>query len=367
MLKKVFVPVFVLLLVACQGDKIESDENNNGTQVEVVKAEKESARSFLEFSGLLQPVSQVAVFPEVMGKVESIVKFEGNEVRKGDVLARIEQTDYQIGFDQADAAFDLAKANLKNNESNYKRQVDLNKNGFSSQAALDGMETAYKIATAQFNQAKAARDMATRQLERTQITSPIDGYIASRSIDTGQQVSGGGPAFTIQNLHQLKVNLSVSESGLSSISTKSKVVIYSDNLPGKTYSGKVVFISRSASQDGGFPVKVELDNSDLSLLSGWTVTIEIYQPEANKLVTIPGKAIMKKSGRWVAFTVEEDNAVEKQIELMTQIRDKVYIRSGIDEGDVVIVRGQEYCNSGDAVNVSREWIGIDEFLQENHH
>jgi len=365
-IKKLIIPVFVLLLVACQGDNVE-EENNSGTQVEVVKAEIESARSFLEFSGLLQPVSQVDVFPEVMGKIESVIKFEGDEVHKGDILALIDQIDYKLGYQQAKAAFDLAQANLTNAESNYKRQVKLNKDGFSSQAALDGIETAYKIATAQFDQTKAAKNMAARQLERTKITSPIDGYIASRSIDTGQQVSGTGPAFTIQNLRQLKVNLSVSESGLTSISTKSKVIIYSDNSPGKTYSGKVVFISRSASQDGAFPIKVELDNSNLSLLSGWTATIEIYQPEARKLITVPGKAIMKKSGRWVAFIIEEDHAVEKQVELKTQIRDKVYIRSGIEAGDVIIVRGQEYCNSGDAVNVSKEWKGINEFLQENRH
>ncbi|MFQ6611239.1 MAG: efflux RND transporter periplasmic adaptor subunit, partial [Fidelibacterota bacterium] len=182
MFRKLMIASLFILSIACNGKPENSPETETGTNVEVVTVEMEFSNSFLEFSGVLQPISQVDVFPEVPGKIERIISVEGDLVQKGDILAIIEKTDYQIGYDQALAAYALAKANWSNAKANYSRQVELNQDGFSSEANLEGAETAYKIAQAQLDQSEAAMQLATRQLERTKITSPIDGYISMRTI-----------------------------------------------------------------------------------------------------------------------------------------------------------------------------------------
>ena len=365
MLKKLFLPALIMLLIACQGKSESMSESEKGTLVDVVKIDTEMANSFLEFSGVLQPISQVNVFPEAAGKIEYIRKFEGDKVNSGDVLAHIEDQDYQVGFDQANAAFQLATANLENATSNFDRQAKLKNEGFASQAALEGVETAYKIASAQADQAEAAMKLAKLQLARTYITTPISAYIFSRAIEIGQFVSVAAPAYVVQDIHRLKVNLSVNEFNLMNIGNQSKVVVRSNHLPHRIFYGKVAFISQSASADGGFPLRIELDNSDLSLLAGWTVSIEIYEPKSKAQVAIPGKAMMKKSGHWVAYTVKDGIATEKKIDLTSHIREKVYVRSGLDAGELVIVNGQEYCKSGEPVELNREWTSLNEYLQDN--
>ena len=164
MLRKLMITILFILSVACNGKPKDSQETETRTNVEVVTAEMEFSNSFLEFSGVLQPISQVDVYPEVSGKIEQIIRVEGDMVKKGDILAIIENTDYQIGYEQAFAANTLARANWSNAKANYSRQVELNQDGFSSDANLEGIETAFKIAVAQLAQSDAALKMASRQL-----------------------------------------------------------------------------------------------------------------------------------------------------------------------------------------------------------
>ena len=355
------IPIF-FIFTSCEKPGAEEVQVTDTVSVEVLKISRENTRRYLEFSGLIQPSSTIEIYPEAAGKITKILMDEGAWVKKDDVLAVIDQADYRLGLAQAEAALHLAEAGYKNVDNTLARQLELKNEGFSSDAVLEGAQTSFDVSSAQLEQARVAYKMAKRQLDRTNIITPISGYVSFKTIDVGQFVSSANPAYIIQNLKKLEINLSVSESQILQINAKAKVLIETNMLPGKQISGRISYVGRSAGPDGSFPVRIEISNGSLKLNAGWTVRIKIYQTHEENLIIIPGRALMQKSGKWFAYIIDNEIAIEKQVTLFNNISNKVMINSGLSENEILIVRGQEYCKSGEPVETIKTWQAMDELL-----
>ncbi|NOZ08867.1 MAG: efflux RND transporter periplasmic adaptor subunit [FCB group bacterium] len=355
------VGLAVLILPGCKKSSGEPDKKSIPV-VEVLKVSTELTRRFQEFSGTLEPVSTIQVFPEAMGKISEIYRNEGATVRAGEPLAKIDQTDYLLALDQAKSALDLASANLKNAQANLERQQQLQQEGFSSEAVLEGIQTAYEIANAQYSQAKTGFSMAQRQLEHTTITAPIDGYINARFIEKGQLALNSAPAYSLQDLDRLKIKLAVSEALIENISARDEVELLFSDDTASGVPGQIVFIGKSPDPSGSYPVKIEVNNENHDLLAGKSAVIRIYSANASNEVVIPGKALLRRGGKWSAFVVEEGIAVEKMIFPANRIHDRMIINSGLKAGDFLVVTGQEYCKSGEEVNIVKTWQSLNAIL-----
>ena|GEM_PF-764507 len=355
------IPIF-FIFTSCEKPEPEEVQVADTVSVEVLKISRENTRRYLEFSGLIQPSSTIEIYPEAAGKITKILMDEGAWVKKDDVLAVIDQADYRLGLAQAEAALHLAEAGYKNADNTLARQLELKNEGFSSDAVLEGAQTSFDVASAQLEQARVAYKMAKRQLDRTKIKTPISGYVSFKTIDVGQFVSSANPAYIIQKLKKLEINLSVSESQILQINSKAKVLIETDMIPGKHISGRISYVGRSAGPDGSFPVRIEINNDRLKLNAGWTAGIKIYQTHEENLIIIPGRALIQKSGKWFAFIIDDEIAVERQVTLLNHISNKVMINSGLSENETLIVRGQEYCKSGESVEIIKTWQAMDELL-----
>ncbi len=352
----------VLLLPGCNKSK-DSTEEKSVPAVEVLKVSSELTRRYQEFSGVLEPVAVIQIFPEAVGKISEIYRKEGASVLAGEPLAKIDQTDYLLALDQAQSALDLASANLKNAQANLERQQQLQQEGFSSEAALEGVTTAFEIANAQYAQAKTVYSMAQRQLEHTTITAPIDGYINARYIEKGQFALNSAPAYSLQNLDKLKIMLAVSEDLIAEITARDEVEILFSNDTAGQVAGEIVFAGKSPDPTGSYPLKIEVDNKNHALLAGKSVVVRIFSANPSREVVIPGKALLRRAGRWSAFVVEAGVAEERTIIPANRIHDRMIIDDGIRNGDLLVVTGQDYCKSGEEVNIVKIWQSLDESLQ----
>ncbi len=362
-MKKYFTLLMIIILLIGCSKKVEEKAVIAKTPVEVLLVKKIKTNSTNEFSGILQPVSTVQIFPEVVGKITKILVDEGEMVKMGTALAQIEKTDYIIGLEQAKAVLQLAEAGYKNSKLNLDRQKKLEAEGFSSEATIDGVQTAYDVAKAQLNQAKAGYKMAKRQVDRTVIKAPISGYISAKLVDKGQMAVNSAPAFVIQNIKTLKLNLSVSAKEIQNISLNSNVVVHLSNDDKNVVNGKIVFVGKTSSPDGGYPIKVEVDNTNLKLLAGESVKIFIAQP-AKEYVVIPEKAIEKKDGYWSVSILKNDTIQKQQVSIKGGIRGETIVENGLNVDDMLVVRGQEYCSSGDQVEVTKVWKNIEELTKK---
>lgn len=356
--------IAAMLLPGCKKPVAESDDKA-APVVEVFTVQTEDTNRFQEYSGVLQPLLSIQVFPEVAGKVTAIYRKEGETVKTGIPLARIDQTDYLLALDQAKAALDLATANLKNAHSNLERQKKLQKEGFSSDATLEGIQTAYDIANAQYAQAQSGFRMAQRQMDRTTITAPIDGYISTRFIEKGQFATSSAPAYLIQNIDRLKLMLSLSKAQIARVSKADRVEIFQSEDADSAQPGELVFIGKATDSSGAFPIKIEVDNTHHLLAAGESVTIRIYAKNASPAVVVPGSSLIRKGGRWYVVVVEDSLAVEKTITPANKIHDKMIIDEGLKAGELLVITGQEYCKSGQPVKIVKTWSTLDEILRAN--
>ena len=358
-----FVFILGIILVGCSGSGEENVEKEEGIKVEVLSISREEIRLYLDFAGVLQPLSTVQVLAESPGIVESLLVREGDIVLTDQPLAQVDDTDYRLGVDQASAALDLARASYENVRANLHRQEELFRDGFISEAVLEGIQTQHDITWAGVRQAQAAYDMGIRQLSKTSITAPIPGYVSQRFIELGQMIGMHEPAYTLQQIDKLKIQLALNGEQIQQITTGSTVDILSEYFPGQSFSGRIEFVGQTPAYDGSYPIRIEMNNQEGALLAGWPVTVRLYQSSETQEIVVPGMTLSKKSGRWLAFTVRNGRAEERQVELLGQIQEQTIIASGFDGDEVLIVRGQAYCKSGEPVDVVKTWDSMDQLLQ----
>lgn len=351
----------LILLTACQPGN-EQEAAADLINVETTNVVELETRVSMEFSGLLQPSASIEIYPEAPGTVEDIFEIEGTHVRAEQPLALIEQTDYHLGLQQAEAAWDVAEVAHRNAEADYNRQKQLQDEGFSSDTIMEGVGLARDAAAAQLKQAEAALNLARRQFEKTVITAPAEGYLGGRFLEIGQLAGPQNPAYILHQIKRLKINLSVNEDQIGRIAVNSIAEITVSQNPDDVFFGRVVFAGMTPGLDGSYPVKIEIDNSELTLRPGWSCTIHLFEPETSNELVIPGIALNKKAGRWTAYILDQGKVVERQVALKSLMNNRVLIESGLEAGEQLLVKGQAYCKPGDPVEVLKHWDSLDELL-----
>lgn len=212
-------------------------------------------------SGTIE-AEEVRVGSLVGGKVKEIKIEEGSKVKKGDLLVVLENTVLEEQLKVAEAAVEIAEAQLKEAKDN-------------------GTEAEIEVAKAQLKQAKANWKAYKVQLEDTRITSPVEGIILSLPVSLGEVVNAGVTVAVVGNLKELKLVVYLSEEKAGKVKVGDKAKVFVDSYPGKTFEGKV---SEIATEAEFTPQNIQTKEQRTSLVFG--VTISIDNPE---MVLKPGQ------------------------------------------------------------------------------
>jgi RND family efflux transporter MFP subunit len=294
----------------------------------------------------------VQVVPKVAGRIEEIRAVRGERVQTGDVLAVIEQADYMDGLSQARAALAVAEANLAQAELNVTRQRTLAEEGIASDAALEAAETAFRVAAAGVQQAKAAVEMAERQVDDTRIVSPIDGFVAERMVEVGTFVSPPSAAYTVVALDPMEMQLSVTDRDIAGIRVGAAVDLTVGALPGRSFLGRVTEVSVAADRTtGSFPVTVRIPNRDRVLRDGMAARAAIHTGEREDALVVSPDALIERGGQWFAYVVKDTVAESRRVRPGEWTADGVLVEEGLEEGDRLVVKGQAYLDDGTRVRV----------------
>lgn len=263
-------------------------------------------------TGTLNPVISVQVGSQVSGKVSQLFADFNSVVKKGQVLAQIDQQPFQARVRQARAAVKSAKGNLakaKNMARQRKLELDrmaaLRPQAFVSQADLDLSETNYRDAAAnvevlqaQLDQAEATLASAELDLGFTTIYSPVDGTVVSRNVDVGQTLAAAFQTpilFLIaQDLKRMQVNTNVSESDIGGVAEGTTATFRVDAYP-KTFFNGVVTQVRNAPINiqnvVTYDVVITVDNSELKLKPGMTANVTIVTAKKEDPLRVPNGAL----------------------------------------------------------------------------
>lgn len=223
-------------------------------------------------SGTIE-VTEIEISSKIAGRVAEIPRGEGTDVKKGELLVKLQ-------YDELSAQRVSAVANFRNAEKNYKRISDLYKTGSVSRRDLDNAEAAYKVAKAAMDNVDAAIDYAV-------IYSPIDGTVLDAIIERGEMAFPGTPVLTVADLSKPWIYIYVNEKKLGFVKIGQKVNVRIDSYPDRIFEGKVVSISNRAEFTPKtiqtkeervklvFAVKVAIENQDLILKPGMPADADI--------------------------------------------------------------------------------------------
>lgn len=377
--------VSLSLLAGCSGKgKDTMAPVDPGTTAVTVKVEEVKEGEVNEPIRLLAEVSanaNVAIVPKVSGTLREIYVKKGDAVKNGQVLAKLDQTDYILGVRQAEAALEMANASLKQAregngaaesghssyeiakrgleiaQANYDRTKALFEAGAASQSQLEQAEAALHQAQSQLNQAKQGMaaievaeagvrqaqvglERANSSLNDTVIRATADGIVSSIHYDTGALVGPQGPVFTLIDLDPVLVKLNVSENNLAKFKTGMEVDL---NVPAQSAAvkGKVKYVGLQAdAQSKMFPVEIEVANPDRRLVPGMKAEVLAKDPESKKGLLLPTDAIMEQDGKKYVYVTEGDKAVKREVTVSEGNSSKVVVLQGVNAGDKVVVKGQ---------------------------
>ncbi len=287
-------------------------------------AEKKNVRARVTASGTLSATVTVQVGAQVSGRISVLNADFNSNVKKGEVIAKLDPQLYIAAVEQADANYVSAKASLLKAEATERdaqatltRTQNLNAQGLAAASELQTANTAVSVAQAgtavakaSLKQAEASLHQAQVNLSYTTIPSPIDGVVISRSVDVGQTVAASLQApvlFTIaEDLKKMQVHTSVAEGDVGRLQPEMETWFTVDAFPGQRFRGKISQIRNAATTVQNvvtYDAVIDVDNPDLKLRPGMTATTTIVYAEKHDVLTLPNTALRFKPPAEVASSI----------------------------------------------------------------
>lgn len=292
-------------------------------------AEKKAVRARVTASGTLSATVTVQVGAQVSGRISVLNADYNSNVKKGQVIAKLDPQLYIAAVEQANANFASAKASLLKAEATERdaqatltRTQNLNAQGLAAASELQTATTALSVAQAgtavakaSLKQAEASLHQAQVNLSYTTIPSPIDGVVISRSVDVGQTVAASLQApvlFTIaEDLKKMQVHTSVAEGDVGRLQPEMETFFTVDAFPGQRFKGKISQIRNAATTVQNvvtYDAVIDVENPDLKLRPGMTATTTIVYAEKHDVLTLPNTALRFKPPAEVASAIASASA-----------------------------------------------------------
>jgi len=315
---------------------------------------------YLDAVGTIKALNTVTVSPQVDGKLLSVNYKEGQDVKKGDILARIDPVIYQAQFDQAVAKKAQDEAQLSNSKLDLERYEKLaatnaiNKQQADTQRALVAQNTAIVQAD------QAAIENAQATLGYTTITAPLDGRTGIRQVDEGNIVRAAN-ALAIVVITQLKpisVMFNLPQQDLPQVNTafgKGPLAVdalRSDN-DAVIDRGSLKVVDNQVDQTTGtVKLKAEFPNTDLQLWPGQFVNIRLLIDTLKQVVVIPTGAVQRGPNGTFVFVVKDDDTVAtRAIVVQKQDETQTVVKSGLDSNERVVTTGFVRLTDGSKVSI----------------
>jgi membrane fusion protein (multidrug efflux system) len=287
--------------------------------------------------GSLRSENSVMLRPEITGRIAAINFDEGGKVRKGQVLVQLDDS-------VAKAQLQQAQANLSLANSQYRRAVELGKQGFISKQARDE-------AGSQLQVQQAAQALAKANLDKTAILAPFDGLIGLRNVSVGDYVSPGIDLVPIESIDPLKVDFRVPEQFLGQVREGIKLALSFDALPGQSREGEVGAISPLVDVGGrSILLRANVPNSDGALRPGMFARVRLQFAD-DKALVVPETALVPSGEEQYVFRIEQDRAKRVVVQVGQRRGGQVEILSGLAPEDRVVTSGLQKVRDGDLVRI----------------
>ena len=352
-MKTKYILVFLLLFIftACKKD-IEEEVIRPVKIQEINSSQNENFN--IDFPAQISPTQKTILAFKYAGKIKSINFESGDFVKKGQVIATIDDSDYKVNLEAFSKKYEAANAVVQNAEAQFYRAEKLYKGGAMPKKDYDNALMQKNVAISTLKEASAGLENARNTLNDTEIIAPYDGYIDKKIVEVGAIVPEGGPviSFISNDITDISVNASLKD--IEYIKNASDIN-FKDNSTEKIYTLKIKSIAQNPdSINLTYPVTFTFLNleKDEKFLSGQTGTVTIsVKNNENPEILIPLNALFEDNGSNV-YLFKNGIAVKTAVEI-GELREtnKISIVKGLKTGDKVIVAGVSKLVDGDKVKL----------------
>lgn len=382
--------------IACKSGYPVSAKNNAGADtrdartVKTTRASEVAMEQTVTVTGTLAAYDQATVSAKVPGRVKSIAVDLGSVVRQGQIIAQIEQQDYQLRLQQAEAALAQARARIGLSPEGTDDRVDLEKTGTVRQAQallddsklrldraqnlfqrgvlpkaqLDGAEADYKVAQSRYQDAveeirnrqalvvqrRSELEIAKQQLADSSIYAPFDGVVQEKRTSVGEYLAAGTPIANVVKMDPLRLRAEVPERESRNVrlGMSVRVMLEGDS---NVYTGKIARISPTiTAQNRVLIIEAEVHNNG-QLRPGSYARAEIVSDVNNMALAVPPNTVVTFAGIDKVILVQDGKALEKPVTIGRRTEQWVEVLSGLKAGDLVIIDPGNL-QSGQLVSIS---------------
>lgn len=341
------------------------------------------ADAILTASGYVVAQTQAAVASKGTGRLEYLNVEEGDEVKEGEIIARLEHDDVDAELQWARADLEVSKAILKQREAdqheanlNHERQKDLLSRGLISKSEYDIAEARFKSADAgvaagkaQVELSKAAVVSADINVDNTKIRAPFSGTVLTKNADIGEMVApfaassnSRSAVVTLADMSSLEVEADVSESNIQRVRAGQSCEIILDAFPEIRYPGYVHKIVPTADRAKATVLtKIRFEKLDEKVLPEMSAKVNFFSKslEGNNeslqpFTALPKKAILKRNGMDVVFWVRGGSVTETPVSTGRVFGGQIEILSGVSNGDKVVLNPSEDLKSGVKIKIEEQ-------------
>lgn len=350
-MKKIAIIALSLMLVACGGSKKEMPAASN--DYPVVTLQLANAELSTSYPATIKGIQDIEIRPKIAGHIVSVLVDEGDFVRAGQPLFRIDDTQYRAAVSQAEAQVRVIQTNIATQELTVQNKQTLLDKKIISQYDFDVASNQLKSLKAQLLQAQAGLQSARDNLRFCTVSSPAAGVVGTIPYRVGSLVSSGTvePLTTVSNISQMYVYFSMTEKQLLALTRQGGIEQAMAAMPavelqmadGTIYSqkGAVTAISGVIDQNtGAVQIRATFDNAGHVLRSGGTGNI-IMPVRASDVILVPQKATYDVQNKHFVYVVGADNVVKsREIEVLVQNDGNNYVvTSGLKAGERIVVEG----------------------------
>jgi len=346
------------------------DVFNPGVEVQLATVSLSSpaqANAVLTASGYVVARRKAAVASKGTGTLVFLGVDEGDRVKKGQVIARLDDSDVMATLQRSRENLRLAQADLNDAKQSQERMRILLKEGAVAQAEFDSAEARYQRVVATIDAARFAVKEAEVAVENTRIIAPFDGTVLKKNADVGEIVaplagaaSSKAAVVTIADMASLEVEADVSEANITRVSGEQNCEIALDAYPQQRYPGYVSKIVPTADRaKATVLVKIRFRDYDQRVLPEMSAKVTFLaagspaNTESKPVLTVPAAAVTTRDGRQVIFQIKDDRAVEIPVTTGEKLGSLLEIKSGLKEGDKVIAKVDEQINNGAKVTLKK--------------
>ncbi|MDD2960903.1 MAG: efflux RND transporter periplasmic adaptor subunit [Muribaculaceae bacterium] len=349
--------------------------------LETVKVERGDVCDIVTATGTLECITKVDVGTQVTGIISKLYVDYNSKVTKGQLIAELEKTLLESEYNSATSNMESAKLTYEYNKKNYERDNQLHEKQLISDYDYETSRKDYMLSKSAYDKSISDRVKAAKNLNYTEIYSPIDGIVISREVEEGQTVVSSmnvANLYTIADLSNMQVVADVDEADIGAVKVGQNSTFMVDAFPNDVFSGKVTQVRLSPTTTSNvvtYQVVVEVPNPDLKLIPGLTANITINVKENKNVMLLPLKtmrftpqefenaedlpqasspipqnpntnegdspkdpALATSTSKRLIWLVRDNKLIATEIELGEENGVNFEVKSGVKEGDVVALQ-----------------------------